>query len=161
MFDSIINFFESINPSFGTFVISMIPVIELRGAIPAGIHAGLHWLWVYVLCVVGNMLPIPFVIWIIRPLIEWLIHSKMFHKVGNWLDNRTKKKSESVLKYKKLGLLIFVAIPFPGTGAWSGATIAGMLNMRQKDALPVIFGGVLIAGAVVTLVSLGIFKIVL
>ena len=74
MFDSIINFFESINPSFGTFVISMIPVIELRGAIPAGIHVGLHWLWVYVLCVVGNMLPIPFVIWIIRPLIEWLVH---------------------------------------------------------------------------------------
>lgn len=137
----------------------MIPIIELRGAIPAGIAAGLHWFWVYVLCIVGNMLPIPFVIRIIRPLIEWLIHSRLFHKIGNWLDNRTRKKSESVLKYKKLGLVIFVAIPLPGTGAWSGAMIAGMLNMRLKDALPAILLGVVLAGVIMTLLSLGVLNI--
>ncbi len=159
MIQTIENFLININPSFGTFAVSMVPIIELRGAIPLGIGLGLNWFWVYIVCVVGNMLPIPFVIRIIRPLIEWLIHSKMFHKVGNWLDNRTKKKSESITKYKKLGLLIFVAIPLPGTGAWSGAMVAGLLNMRLKDALPAIFAGVAIAGIIMVLVSLGVFAL--
>jgi len=137
-------------------MVSMIPIIELRGAIPLGIGLGLNWLWVFAICVLGNMLPIPFVILIIRPLIDWLLHSKLFHGVGNWLDNRTKEKSKSITKYKKLGLLIFVAIPLPGTGAWSGAMVAGLLNMRLKDALPVIFGGVIIAGTIMVLLSLGV-----
>ena len=99
------------------------------------------------------MLPIPFVILIIRPLIDWLIHSKAFNKIGLWLDNRTKEKTKQVTKYKKLGLLLFVAIPLPGTGAWSGAMVAGILNMRLKDALPVIFAGVVIAGAAMVIIS--------
>ena len=156
MIQAIENFFISIDPSFGTFMVSMIPIIELRGAIPLGIGLGLNWLWVYVICVLGNMLPIPIVIRIIRPLIEWLIHSKAFHKIGNWLDNRTKEKSKSITKYKKLGLFIFVAIPLPGTGAWSGAMVAGLLNMRLKDALPAIFAGVTVAGVIMTLLSLGV-----
>lgn len=132
---------------------SMFPIIELRGAIPLGIGLGLDWFWVYVISIIGNMIPIPFVILIIRPLIDWLVHSRLFGKIGQWLDQRTKEKSQQVTKYKKLGLLIFVAIPLPGTGAWSGAMVAGILNMRLKDALPVIFGGVSIAGAAMVIIS--------
>lgn len=132
---------------------SMFPIIELRGAIPLGIGLGLDWFWVYVISIIGNMIPIPFVILIIRPLIDWLVHSRLFGRVGQWLDQRTKEKSQQVTKYKKLGLLIFVAIPLPGTGAWSGAMVAGILNMRLKDALPVIFGGVSIAGAAMVIIS--------
>ena len=153
MIQAIENFFININPSFGTFMLSMFPIIELRGSIPLGIGLGLNWLWVYIISVIGNMLPIPFVILIIRPLIEWLIHSKAFNKIGTWLDQRTKEKSAKVTKYKKLGLLILVAIPLPGTGAWTGATVAGILNMRLKDALPAVFAGVLIAGMAMVVIS--------
>ena len=159
MIETIENFLININPSFGVFVVSMLPIIELRGAIPLGIGLGLNWLWVYVISIIGNMLPIPFVIRIIRPLIEWLVHSKAFSKVGKWLDSRTKEKTKQITKYKKIGLLIFVAVPLPGTGAWSGAMAAGLLNMRLKDALPVIFAGVLIAGVAMTLISLGVIAI--
>ncbi|MBO5007544.1 MAG: small multi-drug export protein [Clostridia bacterium] len=153
MIEAIESFFININPSFGTFMTSMFPIIELRGAIPLGIGLGLDWFWVYVISIIGNMIPIPFVILIIRPLIDWLVHSRLFGKIGQWLDQRTKEKSQQVTKYKKLGLLIFVAIPLPGTGAWSGAMVAGILNMRLKDALPVIFGGVSIAGAAMVIIS--------
>lgn len=153
MIQAIENFFININPSFGTFMLSMFPIIELRGSIPLGIGLGLNWFWVYIISVIGNMIPVPFVILIIRPLIEWLIHSKAFNKIGTWLDQRTKEKSAKVTKYKKLGLLILVAIPLPGTGAWTGATVAGILNMRLKDALPVILAGVMIAGVAMVIIS--------
>ncbi len=156
MIETIENFLVGINPIFGTFAVSMVPVIELRGAIPLGIGLGLNWFWVYVISVIGNLLPVPFVILLIRPLIEWLLHSEMFSKLGIWLDRRTKEKSLKLNKYKKLGLLIFVAIPFPGTGAYTGAMIAGILNMRLKDALPAIFAGVIIAGIVMTMISCGV-----
>jgi len=150
------NFLTGINPSFGTFMVSMVPIIELRGAIPLGIACGLNWLWVYFISVVGNLLLIPLVIRIVRPIIEWLLESKLFHKIGKWLKNRTNKKQKDVTKYKKLGLIIFVAIPLPGTGAYSGAMIAGMMNMRIKDAMPPIVAGVCIAGAIMLIGSLGI-----
>lgn len=135
---------------------SMVPIIELRGAIPLGIGLNLNWLWVYIISVIGNMIPIPFIILLIRPVIDWLLHSRAFHRIGEWLDKRTMEKSKQITKYKKLGLLIFVAIPLPGTGAYTGAMIAGLLNMRLKDALPAIFGGVIIAGAAMLMISCGV-----
>ena len=156
MVEAIENFLVGINPSFGVFAVSMVPVIELRGAIPLGVGLNLHWLWVYVISVIGNMIPVPFVILLIRPIIEWLVHSKMFWKVGKWLDERSQEKAKKLTKYKKLGLFLFVAIPFPGTGAYTGAMVAGILNMRLKDAVPMIFLGVLTAGVVMLLLSCGI-----
>ena len=154
LIQSIEEYLTGIDPSLGTFLISLIPIIELRGAIPVGIiTCKLNWLWVYFICVVGNCLPVPFVIRIIRPMIEWLLKSRLFKPIGQWLQKRTEKKTKSVTKYKKLGLLIFVALPLPGTGAWSGAMIAGMMNMRIKDAAPVIVGGVAIAGAIMVVIS--------
>lgn len=156
MIEAIEGFLTGIDPSFGVFAVSMIPVIELRGAIPLGIGLNLHWLWVYIISVVGNLLPIPFVILLVRPIIEWLLRSKAFRKVGLWLENRTKEKSKQLNKYKKLGLFLFVAIPLPGTGAYTGAMIAGILNMRLKDALPVIVAGVLVAGLAMLAISCGV-----
>ena len=156
MIEAIENFLVGINPSFGVFAVSMVPIIELRGAIPLGVGLGLHWLWVYIISVIGNMIPVPFVLLLIRPFIEWLLHSKAFNKVGVWLDNRTKEKSMKLTKYKKLGLFIFVAIPFPGTGAYTGAMVAGILNMRLKDALPAIIAGVLVAGLAMLAISCGV-----
>ena len=136
MIELLETYLSAINKDFAVFVVSMLPIVELRGAIPFGIEGlDMNWLRVFLISVFGNMIPVPFVIWIIRPLIEWLLKSKMFSKVGKWIDERTKRKSESVTKYKKLGLFILVAIPLPGTGAWTGATVAGLLDMRLKDAL--------------------------
>ena len=156
MIEAIENFLISINPSFGVFAVSMVPIIELRGAIPLGIGLDLNWFWVYMISVIGNLLPVPFVILLVRPIIEWLVHSKMFSKLGKWLDERTKKKTENMTKYKKWGLFIFVAVPLPGTGAYTGAMIAGMLNMRLKDALPAIISGVLVAGIAMLAISCGV-----
>jgi len=156
MIETIENFLVGINPIFGVFAVSMVPVIELRGAIPLGIGLNLPWFWVYIVSVIGNMIPVPFVILLIRPLIDYLLHSKAFNKIGTWLDNRTKEKSKKLTKYKKLGLFIFVAIPLPGTGAYTGAMAAGILNMRLKDALPAIFAGVLVAGIAMLSISCGV-----
>ena len=156
MIEAIENFLISINPSFGVFAVSMVPIIELRGAIPLGKGLDLNWFWVYMISVIGNLLPVPFVILLVRPIIEWLVHSKMFGKLGKWLDERTKKKTENMTKYKKWGLFIFVAVPLPGTGAYTGAMIAGMLNMRLKDALPAIISGVLVAGIAMLAISCGV-----
>ena len=156
MIELLETYLSAINKDFAVFVVSMLPIIELRGAIPFGIEGlDMNWLRVFLISIFGNMLPVPFVIWIIRPLIEWLLKSRMFSKVGKWIDERTKRKSESVTKYKKLGLFILVAIPLPGTGAWTGATVAGLLDMRLKDALPAIFAGVLAAGILVIGITYG------
>ncbi len=156
MIETIGAYLSNINKDLAVFLMSLVPVVELRGAIPFAIGAlGMNWLRAYVISVIGNMLPVPFLIWLIRPIVEWLLRTKTFSKLGSWLDERTRRKSKSVTKYKKLGLLIFVAIPLPGTGAWSGAMIAGLLDMRIKDALPAIFGGVLIAGLLVVGITCG------
>ena len=156
MIEIIEAYLSAVNKDLAVFIVSMLPIIELRGAIPFGIEGlDMNWLRVFLISVVGNMVPVPFVIWLIRPLIEWLLKSRMFSKVGAWIDVRTKKKSESVTRYKKLGLLILVAIPLPGTGAWTGAMAAGILDMRLKDALPAIFAGVVIAGILVIGITYG------
>lgn len=156
MIELLETYLSAINKDFAVFVVSMLPIVELRGAIPFGIEGlDMNWLRVFLISIFGNMLPVPFVIWIIRPLIEWLLKSRMFSKVGKWIDERTKRKSESVTKYKKLGLFILVAIPLPGTGAWTGATVAGLLDMRLKDALPAIFAGVIAAGILVIGITYG------
>lgn len=136
-----------------TFLISMVPVIELRGAIPYGIAAGLDPWLTFALSVIGNMLPVPFILLFIRKIFNWM---KRYEKLGNLvtkLENRAANKSDTVKKYELVGLCILVAIPLPGTGAWTGALVAALMDMRFRRSLPTIFVGVLIAGIVVTLVT--------
>ena len=136
-----------------TFAISMVPVIELRGAIPYGIAAGLDPWLAFILSALGNMLPVPFILLFIRKIFAWMKRYEKLGKIVTKLENRAASKSETVKKYELVGLCVLVAIPLPGTGAWTGALVAALMEMRMKRALPAIFVGVVIAGIIVTLVT--------
>ena len=140
-----------------TFLISMVPVIELRGAIPIAVANGLNY-WVAVaVSIIGNLVPVPFIILFIRKIFELMRKiSKKFDGIVTKLEQRAKKKSDVVRKYAFWGLFILVAIPLPGTGAWTGALVAAMLDMRLKRAFPAIALGVLGAAAIVTFVTYGV-----
>ena len=139
-----------------TFLMSMIPVIELRGAIPYGVVAGLSVHTAFILAVIGNLLPIPFLIVFTRKVFEWLrTKSERLNRMVEKLERKAEAKRDIVEKYKFLGLMILVAIPLPGTGAWTGALVAAMMDMRLKRAMPAIILGVIIAGVIVTTVTYG------
>lgn len=137
-----------------TVLVAMLPVLELRGAIPVGLAGGLGYWETFCLAVIGNMLPIPFLIVFARRLLSWLARRFDFmHRFVDAVERRAVAKAENIRRYQLLGLMILVAIPLPGTGAWTGALVATVLEMRMRRALPVIFLGVLIAGVIVTIVS--------
>ena len=138
----------------------MIPVLELRGGIPFGVSLGLHPLKAWAVCVLGNMLPVPLIIVYIRQIFQWL--RAKIPRLGNLIDRLERKahlKGRTVLKYRYLGLFLFVAIPLPGTGGWTGALVAAFLNMRLKKALPSIFAGLLVAGFIVTFLTSSVTSI--
>ena len=137
-----------------TAAISMVPVVELRGGIPFGILRGLRPWEAYCAAVLGNLLPIPLVIVYIRRIFLWL--RRTFPRLGGLVDRLEQKahlKGRKVLKYRYLGLFLFVAIPLPGTGGWTGALVAAFLNMRLRRALPSILGGLMTAGCIVLLLT--------
>ena len=138
-------------------LISFLPIVELRGAIPVGIALGLPWYQVLTIAVIGNMLPIPFILLFIDKIFVWLKKTKLKNFVEK-IENKAMSKSDQIQKYGKIGLFLFVAIPLPGTGAWTGSLIASLLRMKMKDSLPWIFLGVLVAGLIMSLVSFGIIK---
>ncbi len=149
-----------INDFLLTLLVSAVPVIELRGGIPYGLALGMEWWEAYPAAVIGNMLPVPFIILGVRWVFSWLRKiSPWFEGLVSKMEAKAAKNAKLVEKYEMLGLCILVAIPLPGTGAWTGALVAAMLEMRMKHALPVIFLGVLIAGAVVTLASMGVLAV--
>ena len=139
-----------------TLFISMVPVIELRGAIPIATTNGLNF-WVAIVCaIIGNLIPVPFIIIFIRKIFELMRKwSKKLDGIVSKLEDRAHKKSDVVQKYAFWGLVILVAIPLPGTGAWTGALVAAMLDMRLKKAFPAIALGVIIAAVIVSLVTYG------
>ncbi len=139
-----------------TFLISMVPVIELRGAIPIGVGAGLSPLVAIGVSIVGNLVPVPFIIIFIKKIFAWLrTVSKKLDGLVTRLEKRAEAKSVTVQRYAFWGLFILVAIPLPGTGAWTGALVAAMLEMPLKKAFPAILLGVLGAGAIVSFVTYG------
>ena len=138
-----------------TFLLSMVPIIELRGAIPLGAALGLPWYVNYIVCVIGNFLPVPFILLFIRAILNWMKKVPKLDKIALWLEERAAKKSDKVSKYATIGLMLFVAIPAPGTGAWTGSLIAALMEMRLKHSLLSALCGVLIAGAVVSAIAYG------
>lgn len=140
-----------------TMLMSMVPVVELRGGIPFGVALGLDIWEAYIAAVIGNLIPVPFIIVFIRRIFAWMrVH---LPKLGNLVDKLERKahlKGKTVTKYKYLGLFIFVAIPLPGTGAWTGALVAAFLDMRLRNALPAIFLGVLTAGVLISALTFGV-----
>ena len=138
------------------FLISMVPLIELRGAIPYAVGFGLPLVPSLILAVIGNMLPVPFIIVYIRRIFAWLrLHWKRLDGLITRLEKRAEGKGEAVEKYGTWGLLILVAIPLPGTGAWTGALVAALLNLKLRKAVPVIFVGVCIAAIIMMALTIG------
>lgn len=139
-----------------TFLISMVPVIELRGALPIGVAYGLSPVFSLILSIIGNLLPLPFIILFIRRIFEFIRkHMPRLDGLVTHLENRAESKKSTVKKYEFWGLFLFVAIPLPGTGGWTGALIAAMLGMRLKNALPPIILGVITAGLIVFSITYG------
>ncbi len=149
------NFFSTyLGKLVTTFFISMVPVIELRGAIPFGVGMGLDVWTASILSIIGNIIPIPFIILFIRRIFEWMRSKsdKLDHLVSR-MEAKADKHKEKITRYEFWGLCLFVAIPLPGTGAWTGALVAAMLDMRLKNAIPAIFLGIIIAAIIMGISS--------
>ena len=143
-----------------TLMFSMLPIVELRGGIPLGVGMGLPLPLAVTAAVIGNMLPVPFIILFIRRIYLW--HQRRIPPLRGLLERlerRVEEKKDLVLRYQFWGLLLLVAVPLPGTGAWTGAMVAAVMDLRIKRAVPAIFGGVLLAAAVVTAITMGIFSL--
>lgn len=162
MSESIINFFVNLNlpKEVITIIISMLPIVEIRGSLPVAISIlKMSWMKAYILSVIGNVLIVPFLMLFLEKFTDFLMKYKFFAKCLNWWFERAKKNQELMEKYEALGLLIFVAIPLPGTGAWTGAVLAYLFNIKKRIAFFMILFGVIIAGLIVLLITLGLLKI--
>lgn len=141
--------------------IAALPVLELRGAIPYGVANGLPYFGVLAVSVIGNMLPVPFIILFVRKIFDWMKKkSKFLAGIAEMLEKRAENKMDVIEKYEMLGLFILVAIPLPGTGAWTGSLISALLGLRLKNAFPMILLGVLIAGVIMMIISYGVGAII-
>ena len=140
-----------------TVLVSMIPVVELRGGIPFGVAAGLPVWAAFIAAVIGNLIPVPFIIVYIRRIFQWM--RRRMPRLNSLVDKLERKahlKGQKVTKYKYLGLMLFVAIPLPGTGAWTGSLAAAFLDMPLRKAIPSVVLGVLIAGMAISILTYGV-----
>lgn len=155
--DYLVGLFQgSIPEELIIFLISMLPVLELRGGMIAAKLLGVELLKAFVICYIGNILPIPFILLFIRRIFQFL---KRFKKIGGLVEKlevRSMRKSEQVQRWRNWGLLVFVAIPLPGTGGWTGALIAALLDIRIRTSFPIIALGVLIANLIMSIFSYGL-----
>ena len=139
-----------------TFFVGMVPILEVRGAIPIGVGLGLSYFEAFICSFIGNIVPIYFIVKFIRPLFDFFGRWKPFKIIIDWATERATRKieeSEKLQSYTALGLFLFVAVPLPGTGAWVGSLIANFLNLPPKKAIPPIIAGVLVAGIIVLAVT--------
>ena len=134
-------------------LISMLPIVELRGAIPVGYMMKMNPWEVYVLAVAGNMIPIPFILLLLGPVSNLLMRRRLGKQFFEWLFARTRRKSAAIEKYETFGLTAFVAVPLPVTGGWTGAAAAFLMGLRFRHAMLSILLGVMIAGIVMTILS--------
>lgn len=155
---SIVNALDGkIAPELIAFIVSLLPVLELRGGLIAAKLMNIEFWKAFVICYVGNMLPIPFILLFIRKIFNFLKRFKKFEKLIDKLEARSLRKADKVKKYRLWGLFLFVAIPLPGTGAWTGALVADIFDIRIKHSLPVIAVGVCVAGIIISALSYGLF----
>jgi uncharacterized membrane protein len=154
--ESIIDFLNWLPPWFVVVFISMIPFVELRGAIPVAILIyNMNWWEAYILAVIGNMIPVPIILTRLGYVENWLRKWKRWDRFFTKLYSKTRARAdEKIKRYEAIGVMFFVAIPLPFTGAWTGSLIAFLFDIKFKRALLVVFAGVLIAGVIVTLLTL-------
>lgn len=140
------------------FIISLLPILELRGGLIAASLLGLDPLPSYIISIVGNVLPIPLILWCINSILNWMRKSKSFKKFALFLDDKVNKKKSQIEKYGYLGLILFVGIPLPGTGAWTGSLIAAVLEMDRKKSFLAILAGVVLASVIMMVISFGLLR---
>lgn len=151
-------FLETVGEELCVMLCSMIPIIELRGAIPLGAALGLPWWQNYILAVVGNMIPVPFILLFIKRIIAWMTSCRVrfFRKVGLWIVKKADKNRDKIERYSFWGVCLFVAIPLPITGAWTGSLVAATIDMKFWKAIVSCLLGVMIAGVIMSLASYGV-----
>ena len=140
------------------FLISLMPILELRGGLIAAALLGLNIVPAFIICIIGNLLPIPFILWFITPIFNKLKKTKHLSKFVNKIEKKALSKKDKIEKAEFWGLLFFVGIPLPGTGGWTGSLIASLINMDKKKAMLAITCGVLLAGLIVGSLSFGLLK---
>jgi uncharacterized membrane protein len=143
-----------------TLILAAAPVSELRGAIPYAITVGhMSWQEAYVISVIGNFLPVLPILYLLGPVSEFLCRWRLFQRFFDWLFARTRRRGKLIERFEILGLLLFVAIPLPITGAWTGSAAAFVFGVKKRVAVPTILAGICLAGVIVTLASLGVINI--
>ncbi len=150
------NALDGLSGEWVATIISMVPLLELRGGLLAASLMGVDILVAVPLCIIGNIIPIPFILWFITPIFNALKKTKLFRPLVEKLEAKAMGKSDKIQKGYFWGLALFVGIPLPGTGAWTGALIATLLGIRFKKAFPAILLGILIATVIMSLVSYGL-----
>ena len=136
------------------FIISMIPILELRGALlVAGPLLGVPVATAIPLCIIGNIIPVPFILLLITPIFKWMKGTKTFKPMVDQLEAKALSKSDKIEKYEFWGLVLFVGIPLPGTGAWTGSLIAALLGVKFKKAFPAVILGICIATVIMWFIS--------
>lgn len=162
MADSIAQFFVTalegrVSSEIIAFIVSLMPILELRGGLFAAKLMNVEFVRAFIICYVGNILPIPFILLFIRKIFNLLKKNSRIARVVQRLEEKSLSKADTIRKYRLWGLFIFVAIPLPGTGAWTGALIADLLDIRIRDAMLTISAGVLVAGIIISALSYGLF----
>ena len=142
------------------FIISLMPVLELRGGLLASSLLGVPYMRALILCIVGNLLPIPLILLFIEKIVLACENFGPTQGIARKLREKVEKNQASIQKYDFWGLVLFVGIPLPGTGAWTGSLIAALLELKPKSAIPCIFLGVLLAAAIMTALTFGVIHVV-
>lgn len=151
MLESVLELLQGIPEELIVFLISLLPILELRGGLIAASLLGIEYWVALPICIIGNLLPIPFILLFIRKVLSWLKKTKPFKKLVEKIEEKAEKNKGKITKYAKWGLFLFVAIPLPGTGAWTGALVADALDIHVKKSFPVIALGVLTAGVIMVI----------
>lgn len=160
MRDAVLSWVHGLPAPLAVLVVSMLPIFELRGGIPLGFAMGMrHWPMIYAAAVVGNFVPVIPILLLLGPIERGLRRFAVWDRFFTWLFARTMKRSQVIQRYESIGLTLFVAIPAPMTGAWTGAVAAYLLKLPLRYAIPCIILGILLAGAVVTLAALGVIAL--
>jgi len=145
------------------FLISLMPILELRGGLLAASILGLSPIKSYIICIIGNIIPVPFILWLITWILDLMRKSKIkfFNKIAKWLDKKVDKHKGQIEKYGFWGLVFFVGIPLPGTGAWTGCLIAACLEMDRKKAFVAAMIGIIMASIIMMAISFGLLKFII
>ena len=140
------------------FIISLLPILELRGGLIAAALLKVNPVTGYIISVIGNIIPVPFILLLIEKILDWMIKSKVkfFNKFAGWLDKKVEKHKSKIEKFGYWGVVLFVGIPLPGTGAWTGSLIASVLELDRKKTFLAVLAGIFMASVIMMLFSYGL-----